>query len=303
MKTFSILKSLSPPELGFLRTEKVAAGETPDEWISFFRKVLEFDQKADATRKKLMVLGVLSLLAAPLVWFAISFFFLLFIPVDYAIIAFVPAFLAAFLTLIISIFAFYKYFKLRKYDLRCNDLIKNRMIPLLQLLREEVKRNQKVDLKLDLTNPQDSSKFIKQSPAYAKGVYHKVIDSDYRNDWLSGQTVLADGTILNWKISELIRQIKKTKRNYRGKYKTKYKYKNKTLIQIDAGLERKNFLLPPGLKQKGSEGKIRTKKQGKYDWIQIRKIIKHDGGEFNIKYFIDTVASIYMRAKPNLAGK
>jgi hypothetical protein len=302
MNTFSILKSLSPQELEFLQTEKITAEETPVEWLSFFRKTLEFDQKADSTRKKLMALAILSLLSVPLVGFAVSFFFLLFIPEDYAIIAFVPAFLAAFLTLTISIFSFYKYFKLRKYNLRCNDRITNRTIPLLLILREEVKNNQKVNLQLDLSDPQDSSKFIKQSPSYSKGAYSDVVDSDYKSDWIKGETVLADGTILNWSISDLTRQTKKTKQNYRGKYKTKYKHKNKSLISVDAGLERKNLVLPPKLRQKGEEGAIRTKKQGKYDWIQIKRIVKHDTGEFHIKNFIDTIASIYMRAKPNLTN-
>lgn len=300
MNTFSILKSLTPQEKDFLTTEQISAEETPSKWISFFKKALMFDKLADSARKKYMALAILALIFAPIVGFFVFMVFAIILPVNLAILAFLPAFFLGFLFCCISFYGFFKYFKLRKFNIKCNEAIRYKVLPVLSLLREEVNPNQTVKLQLDLRSPTLREKFVGKSPAYSKGVYHKVVDSDYKNNWMNGETLFADGTLMIWSIFDLIRQQKKTKRNFRGKYKTKYKNKNKTFISLQAGLLRKKYALPPKLKQKGIEGAIRTKKQGNHDWIQIKRTFKHGVNDFNIKCFIDTIASVYMRAKPNV---
>lgn len=306
MDALRLLKSFSPEEKEFLQTEKITAEKTLEEWTSFLKKALLFDKKADSKRKKLMALAILPLFLIPIIMFLVFVILALIVPENSAY-EFEIAIFVFFLTIIsglpilaFSIYKFVQYFKLRKFNIKSNHRIRSKALPVLSLLREEVNPNQEVKLQLDLRSPTLPEKFVGKSPAYEKGVYYSVVDSDYKNNWINGETFFADGTLLIWSITDLIRQQKKTKRNFRGKYKTKYKNKNKTFISLQAGLERKKYVLPPKLKQKGAEGAIRTKKQGNRNWIQIKRTFKHGVNDFNIRYLIDTIASVYMRAKPNM---
>ncbi len=277
IEAFTTLFSLSAEQKKLLKEKQIQDERTPEEWIKLFTTIADFDKKRDRGQGwgcGCIIAGfILTIISFPLIAVYVG---ILTLPV-------------AILMLIIGLIA---YFFLKGYDVP-GEKLTNFILPILKVLQEDMDPNEKLKLKLDLRGFEVAEKKTGESQKYDKGVYYNCIDFYYRDHWMQGEAVLLDGTQLVWNIYDLVRNTRKTKRNYRGKIKTKTKPKHKTFIALRAGMKNDKYFLQNDLKEKGKEGKIAINDSGKRSWITIRKSIKHP---FTPHDFFMTVASAYNRA-------
>ncbi|HRH41642.1 MAG TPA: hypothetical protein PKY82_08365 [Pyrinomonadaceae bacterium] len=283
MKAFFTLGKLSAEEKNLLLKKQITDAKTPDQWLAFFQKLRDFDKESDSTRKWTGGIGCAG-------FFVIFFSFFL--------MAIYVGFLTIFIGLFMVIAGLAAYFYIKKYDIP-GEVLTNTLIPILKILREEMKPSELLKLKLDLRGFALKEKLTNQSQPYQRGAYYSIIDYFYKDQWFDGETVLADGTILKWNVFDYAKQSKKSKRTPRGKYKSKTKNKHRSFISMTVGMHEKKYELPEKLKQKDQVGNIRTKESGDYNWMNIKKMIKHwEGQTFSAQDFANAVAIAYTRATP-----
>lgn len=278
---FSTLFAMNAEEKNLLKVKQISDERTPDEWIKFFTSIASFDVQGDKARSWGCGIAI-----AGIVITFISFFLM----------ALYIGFLTLPIGLIMLICGLIVYFYLKGYDVP-GEKLSNGVVPILLILREDMNSKEKIKLRLDLRGFEIAEKKTGESQKYQKGVYHTCIDYYYRDHWMEGRATLADGTQLIWNLYDLARNTRKTKRNYRGKTKTKNKQKHRSFIALQAGMRKEMYSLQDGLKQKSQEGKIVINDTGKRSWVTIRKMIKHPyGKEFQPVDFINTVATAYKLA-------
>jgi len=114
-------------------------------------------------------------------------------------------------------------------------------LPLLTILREDQDPEKPLDLFLDLTGAQMYWKQVNRTPEYKKPPYHKIVDSFFADPWLQANAHFVDGAHVNFVITDHVRSTKKTKRNPRGKIKTKVKNKKKTEVAVTLSVPNRNY--------------------------------------------------------------
>jgi len=114
-------------------------------------------------------------------------------------------------------------------------------LPLIPILREDQDPEQPLDLFVDLTGATMYWKQVGETPQYKKPPYHKIVDSFFEDPWLQGHAHFVDGAHLNFVITDHVRSSKKTKRNPRGKIKTKVKNKKKTEVAVTLSVPNRNY--------------------------------------------------------------
>lgn len=128
------------------------------------------------------------------------------------------------------------------------------LFPLLRALSDDIKKNKKISIEMDFL-PTDNKKFKKsKSDIYQKGVYHKCHDTLYERNYLKMTLPLHDGNSLVLSVRDSLIEAQMTKKNPRGKIKTKRKYKKQVMtynirLKVSAKKYRcKKALLEPNLK-------------------------------------------------------
>jgi len=109
---------------------------------------------------------------------------------------------------------------LRRIDL--TDNLIHVALPLLRVLEEEGDPRSMLTLKLDLQRADVAEKLVDRKNLDG-GAGRKIVETLYRDPWLAGRAVLADGARLTFTAVDEIRERRQTRRNPRGKVKTKTK--------------------------------------------------------------------------------
>jgi hypothetical protein len=170
-----------------------------------------------------------------------------------------------------------------------SDNLRSFVIPILALFREDVDPKSPVRLRIDLTKPTAASKKTGESAPFSEGVYHKIVDTSYVDPWMEAEAVLVDGTKLSWSVTDRIRERKKTKRNPRGKYKTKTKYTKKTDLEVRLALRTKTYALADA--EVSSDGK-RSK-------VEVQRSLRSDSlAPIDPRALVDAIIEVYRSARP-----
>ncbi|MEA2490449.1 MAG: hypothetical protein QOH21_2241, partial [Acidobacteriota bacterium] len=147
-------------------------------------------------------------------------------------------------------------------------------------------------LKLDLRSPTCKEKKTGESAPYSKGAYYKIIDTMYTDPWMTASAFLVDGTKLSWQIEDTIRERSKTKRNARGKYKSKTKYTKKSEIEVELALRKKVYDL-------GNVRAADLTADEKKNTVRLETKVRSATLEAVApSALIDLVVSVYAKARP-----
>ena len=220
MNVITAWRSLSPEQKSILRNKRLKLNRPIDELLALLKPLAGCDAMADKSRTRL---GCSFAVAIALTIAA----------------AFALGAVAALVLLAITIALGYFYFWTKRIDVSNN--FRQFVIPVLTVFREDIDAGHPVHLELDLASPTAPSKKQLEKEPYKQGAYHKVIETHYLDPWMSAEARLVDGTKLSWRVTDSIRERKKTKRNARGKYKTKTKYRKKTDLEVRLGLRKKTY--------------------------------------------------------------
>ena len=242
MKVVQAWRSLSPEQKRILAEKRLTAAHPIDELLATLRPLAECDKLGDSVRTKLGCSFALGIVLTIVLFFVVM-----------NTVSVTAAVIVAVLLLAVTVALGYFWSWTRGIDVSNN--FRQFVVPVLSVFREDIDPTKPVKVDLDLSAPTNKSKLQSESQPYASGVYHKVIDSMYRDPWMSAEAVLTDGTKLSWSVTDAIRERTKTKRNARGKHKTKTKYSKKTNLEVTLGMRKKTYevVAPEGAELTGDE--------------------------------------------------
>ncbi|PYQ50643.1 MAG: hypothetical protein DMF59_10365 [Acidobacteria bacterium] len=171
------------------------------------------------------------------------------------------------------------YKRLKKADL--TDDLTNSAIPFLTLLREDMNSGGTIHVKIDLRSAAINEKKVKENrPKDPR--FTKIIESFFVNPWFSGNVVLADGTRLDWEVIDKLLQRVRTKRNPRGKYKTKTKEKWHVVGGVTVAFPTKQYAVADA----SADEKRHT--------IKLKRKVKTDSkGSSAFDVLVDMIAEAY----------
>lgn len=280
MNVLRVYRSLNGEQKRILAEKRVDLNRPIDELLALLRPLARCDAVADKARKSLgctagialVVLIVAVILFSNIGWGALTI-----------------AVAALLLATLIGFTALWSW--TRGIDVSNN--FRSFALPVLTVLREDFASDAPVHVTLDLRSPTDSSKLQRQSDPYKRGVYHKIIDKFFVDPWMSAEALLVDGTKLSWSVTDRIRERSKTKRNPRGKYKSKTKITKKSYLEVEVGLRNKLYEVqnaPANADVKSDDKRTRVRVAHEVRSVSIDPI--------EPRALIDLVADVYGRTKP-----
>jgi hypothetical protein len=278
MKVWTAYRSLGAEQKQILKAKKVELDRPIDEILALLKPLAACDKLADKSRTKMgcsFGIGIVLLIALAIIlsnvgWSALTF-------LVYAVV----------LAAVIAVATM--YFFTRSIDISNN--FRDFALPVLTVFREDFDASRPVHLRLNLDPPTAASKKTGESAPYKRGAYHKIIDTTYVDPWMTASAVLVDGTKLSWNVTDEVRERRKTKRNPRGKYKTKTKYRKKTDIEVEVALRKKTYAMTsqtPGEVTGGDKrNKIRQEREVRTDSLD----------PLDPRVLIDVVAGVYRNTR------
>lgn len=278
MNVFEVYRSLTAEQKRTLRHKRLEMNRPAAELLAFLKPLAACDAMSDKARTKLgctfglLIVGTIAAL----------------------VVGFHDGWSALPLLILIGVLALtfgfgYLWSWTRGIDVSNN--FRQFAVPVLTVLRDDFDPAHPVHLQLDLTSPTTAAKKRGESAPYKKGAYYKVIDTTYVDEWMSLEGVLVDGTKLSWRVSDSIRERKKTKRNPRGKIKTKTRYKKKSEIEVSMGLKKKTYDLARSVREVSSDDKRHTVRMS-------RQVVTASLDPIDPRALLDLLASIFRNTRP-----
>lgn len=274
-------RALTPEQRRILKTKQLSVNRRVDEVMAMLQPIAAYDVAGDKAQK---TFGCTAGLCVPLI--------VVFLIMN-ANGVFPTKGIGYFtIALFIALFAVTVTIWNWTRGLNVSDNLRQFIVPVLALFREDIDPAAKVNLKLDLSAPTAKEKLQRQSDPYARGSYYKIVDRFYVDPWVTGELPLVDGSTLHWAIKDLVRAQTKTKRNPRGKTKTKTKYSTKSVMDVTLTMRNAEYAVAASDDAKVKEG-------GKRNSIRVKGRDKRTAlGGLEPLPFVDLVAGIYQRATP-----
>ncbi|EKD81328.1 MAG: hypothetical protein ACD_39C01858G0002 [uncultured bacterium] len=223
-------RNLSQEQRDFIGNAKQTFDKTPAELLEFFKPMAVYDKSCDAAREQLLnfifLCGVLSFVGL----IAIGIF-----SDDYPIVIPIVGviFLMIFPTAILR-------WRLGRVDIHNN--LREFIVPMINLIGQDMPANQKIHLELDLCGKKLESKLrtrTKDDPGWLS--YPKITISVYDDPWCRITSELIDGSKLMLTIDDQITVIDRTYKSISGKIKSKTKNKVKHMIRASLALKHKTY--------------------------------------------------------------
>ncbi len=259
---------------------------TAEGWIDFLNPLAAFDKAGDAKRGPTgCAAGILLL---------VTFVAAVAIPPPYIGVAVVP--------LIAAVVLFMRWRKMKKQDIP--NSLREFVLPLVSVLREDVDPNEPVHLKLDLRGGTVAAKKQRSETLNDKG-YPKVSLDFYSDAWMSGEAKLVDGSTVSWEILDEIRQRNVTKRNPRGKIKHKVKYKVRRTMDARVAIPSSDFKMTGSTDGRNEGLRIRVKQGDKRNVFQTRRrtIATTVDTSPDVAELLGLITSAYGRVSANPGGE
>jgi hypothetical protein len=282
IKAFRALGRLSKPQRAALDRMRLSGHFAVGPLLDDLRALAEYDRQADAWRASAVKL--LALL------FVCTFFGIFATVITRGLLWPLPlAFVSAGLLIGWSLV------RLKKSDISNN--VREVALPFLSIIKQDLAPDQSIQLQLDLALPTDKQKCVKKLPAYQRGPY-RAVDSTFRDPWFQGSARLHDGVVVRWRIADEVLESKRTKRNPRGKIKTKTRHYKRSLIAVAVSLPTKTYrvqqqpALPPDQKLSVSQGERRCTLKFQ------RKVKAKSLDPINPRLLIDAIMSAYGATRP-----
>jgi len=142
------------------------------------------------------------------------------------------------------------------------DELRDCVVPLLRILKEESGGRSPLAMTLDLSGPERPEKQLGPS-AKLQPYRHDIISADqtvFWDPWLVADTRLGDGAVLHFHVATLSRKRDVKKRGSSGKIKWKTKRKVRTVTEVRVGADTDELVLvqAPAAMQAGDKIKVKS---------------------------------------------
>ena len=130
------------------------------------------------------------------------------------------------------------------------------------ILREDQDPEVPLELWVDLTGPLQSGKAVRNTPAYKKGAYRKVVDTLLRRHVVPGPHALRRRRArpLRGHRPRAL-HVQRARSNPRGKIKRKTKNKKKTELTVTLTVPNRNYARPGGRRPRRPEAEAQARRQ------------------------------------------
>ena len=246
-------RALSEEQRTVLQTKIIEAEKTPQEWLTFLQPLAAFDRKRDQSSHRAKGFAI----AGGLLLFFSAFVF--------AVSEMELGRSGLLLGAVICGLAIWRYWSLKPVNIE-GDLNKL-VVPVLHILKEELPAQEKLYLRLNLCET-EKAELVKEVPPKNKSGYPRTWMQFFRKPWLSGTTRLADGTMLRLRITDMVKKVERTKRNARGKIKTKKKYKQQSVLALAMGFRTDTYAIRAS--RPSTQGKVTVSSRDKRHWVKLQ---------------------------------
>lgn len=175
------------------------------------------------------------------------------------------------------------------------------VLGLLPILAEDAAGDATLGLALDLRGHQAPEKGLGASEPYARGAYHRVVETFFHDPFLSGRVRFADGADVVLQAGVRSRVQRKTKRNPRGKIKTKVKTKCRTSYEVSVAFPVRNYAAALTSRPAAPGGdRERVKRSANRTTVRERRVVKSAGAspQLHPGHVVDLLAHAYDRVAP-----
>lgn len=271
--------------------ELYAAGKLHGQWsapeildIAGSLKAFRDSLKPKLKKTKLrIIIFIISSVIFGILSFAWSFFWLIFLLASIA------------LTVIFIVKA------VRFNDDRFNPDAESILTPLFSCIGPDLAKNSPVTLSASLRSPFEKEFLVKEGQKYSTFAYPECIDRFYKRPVLNFECRLLDGTRLLAGIVEHSMEKVLKKKNPRGKWKTKKKYRRKLSVRVRIQLDRTRTSLTGQFKlPSDAVARVRHSPRGDVILLSMRRIVK-DTRPLNASVLIDLMAGAYRAVAPQPA--
>jgi len=281
-EALKVRRSLSPEQKALLETKQLAGEYEPGALVALLKPIAEYDRLSDKARTPMgCATGALFVLAFVLLIVSANVsFYLLPLPL---------AALGGGIALLVTVL------KMKKLDLSNN--FRQVAMPLFAVLREDMEPGATVNVRLDLSPPTAKGKKTGTGKPYDVPGYRKVVDTAYVDPWFGGGARLADGSVLQWTVTDDVVASERTKRTARGKIKTKTKHRKVTTIAVDVALPKKEYAV--AAMPAGEGEKVKVKDGEKRTSLHVEKRVKTKSLDpIDPRAVFDAIAEAYRRVRP-----
>lgn len=286
IETYRAYRALTPEQRRLLKEKRVQGERTPAQWLGLLAGLAAYDRQADAVRTWATAVMVI----APL----LLFFAALFggIALGYETLA-LPV--AIGLALVAGAPLVALFLATRSTDLA--NQLREVAIPLVALIGEDLGADARVHLGLDLRGGTVTPKLRETRPASKMGG-RTIRERVFQDPWMSGAVSLSDGARLRWRLIDQVREYRISRRNARGKTKTKTKFRVDSLAQVALDLPVARYRLRP--LQAADPG---TRVQVLEKWIKLRgrRRTRQKAAaprSAPLSEVLGTITGLYARAEP-----
>ncbi|MBU1108547.1 MAG: hypothetical protein KKB51_17865 [Candidatus Riflebacteria bacterium] len=281
-------RKLSPDQQNFIRQGQQKFNNTPEKLLEFFKPMAEFDKSCDEARDQLLnyIFICVALIFLGVIGIAVSsghpLAFML------PVILFFMIFLIMFLR-----------WMLGRIDIHNN--LRGFVVPIINLLGQDMTAGQKIILDLDLRGKKLPSKLkqcVKDDPGWFS--YPKTTTSTFEDPWFNLTTELVDGSKLMLTVDDEITQLDRTRKNARGKIKSKSKDKIKHMIRASLALKHKKYAVATqnDIEKFGSDLKLKNGQNRQI--FGLKHVVKGTDVEANLdpKLCFELLGRVFMNVQP-----
>ena len=283
-EALKVRRSLSPEQRTLLETKQLSGEYEPGALVALLKPIAEYDRLSDKARTPMgCTTAALFVLAFVLLIVSANVsFYLLPLPLAAA---------GGAVWLLVTVL------KMKKLDLSNN--FRQVAMPLFAVLREDMEPGATMNVRLDLSSPTARTKKTGTGKPYERGVYHKVVDTTYADPWFAGGARLADGSLLQWDVSDEVVESQRTKRTVR-KTKTKTKHEKRTTITVNVALPHKEYAVTSLPADEGEKVKVRESE--KRTTFRLAKRVKGKSLDpIDPREIFDIISEAYKRVRPAAA--
>lgn len=271
-----LYKALSPEGKKIADSGSVSMTLPYRQWLQVLKKLEALDKLSESKKKTFRNYGIVTLIFA-----GVSLFLLMAS--------------VLFLGLTVIIVAAGVYFltassRFGKYDL--DNRLRSFLFPSLAILKGDIPKDAPVKIDLNFLKITEKRFELKKENLAPAGRRLKGTDYFYKKEWLVMETTLADGTLINLKMTDILRLRKVVMRSISGKIKHKKKIKVKRNYQVAARFRKDTYA--------GVPSETPPRESGKYLICKVRRrvILSDDKAVPGINFFLTGISKAYGQVKP-----
>lgn len=282
MTTTEVLPRLDGPQAEVLRTKRCGGARTASAWLALLGPLARYDRIADAQRSGIGVTGLVS-----------------------GVVAIILTATGVGAPLGLPLLAFAVYKGVRAHQSSVQDLRNNLrefVVPLVRVLAQDMDAAATLTLNIDVSGV-SPAKQLGENTNDQWFTYPKTVTRLYRDDWLTGEAVLADGARLAFRVTDMVRMRETRRKNYRGRIKTKHKCRIKHHLVVKLALPASAYAIDAPAPM--TAGNAAFEARGKRGVYTASTVVVSEGqdGIVPLRAMLDLIAQAYGAVPPNTKPK